>query len=503
MIQRITAIVRADVLVRFRRFSTVVIFLLLSASVLMWVPDPKTGKTLISIGGHRALYNSGAVGLATAMLATMFVGLFGFYVISNAVRRDVSSRCGFVAASTEMRSWEYLAGKFLGNVVFLATFMTGFMLAAMAMLVIRAEAPVQPFVFATQYLILIPSTIVFVSVLAIVFESIPWLSGRFGDVAYFFLWLSLLGVVTSTLEHGGSRSVLYFDFIGFGYLFDFTRAAWHTKNLSIGQTTFDVKKAPIVVQGLWLNREWFLMRLTSTLGAIPLLGVAWLFFHRFDPSRVRAAAGKGKRSWLQLINRMIKPLVRPFAALAMRGGAASDAMLTIASMPVIVVVAIALGIAALAGRNVSVPAFFALGVFIADIASRERRAGTLGFVYSAPRLQSRFVLWKLTSALIVAAVLMALPLLHTHSIAATLVAIFFVCALATSLGIVSGNPKTFIVVYLTLWYVSLSDKGATPALNFAGFLHAPPPAVVAGYFAVALALLAGAMGMHRRILRHA
>ena len=335
MIQRVAAIVRADVLVRFRRFSTLVIFLLLSASALMWVPDPATGRTLIQIGGRRALYNSASIGMATAMLASIFVGLFGFYVVSNAVRRDVMTRCGFVAASTQMRTHEYLLGKFAGNVVFLTTFMTGFMLAAMAMLVIRAEAPLQPLVFASQYAILIPSTIVFVSVMAILFESIPWLSGRFGDVVYFFFWATALGIVINALENGGSRSLLYFDFNGFGYLFEFTKRVWHTKSLSIGQSSFDATKPPIVVSGLWLNREWFLMRVASTLTPLPLLGVALVFFHRFDPSRVRASGGKEKRGWIGMLNRMTKPLVRPFAALAMRGGAVSDAMLTIASTPII------------------------------------------------------------------------------------------------------------------------------------------------------------------------
>src|SRR5207237_4459386 len=139
----------------------------------------------------------------------------------------------FVAASTTMRTHEYLLGKFLGNVVFLAVFMTGFMVAAMAMLVVRAEAPLEPLVFARQYAILIPSTIVFVSVIAILFESIPWLSGRFGDVVYFFFWATALGVVVNGLENGGSRLVLYFDFNGFGYLCDFTRSVWHTTRLSI------------------------------------------------------------------------------------------------------------------------------------------------------------------------------------------------------------------------------------------------------------------------------
>lgn len=499
MIERVAAIVRADMLVRFRRFSTLVVFLLLSASALLWLPDPRTGRTLIQIGGRRALYTSASIGMATAMLATIFVGMFGFYVISNALRRDVMTRCGFVVASTEMRTHEYLLGKFLGNVVFLTTFMTGFMIAAMAMLAIRAEAPLQPLVFASQYLILIPSTIVFVSVLAIVFESIPWLSGRFGDVVYFFFWATTLGLVVHSMESGGSRNALYFDFNGLGYLFDFTKTVWHTKSMSIGSTTFDATKPPIVVDGLWLNREWLLMRIVSTLMPLPLLGIALLFFHRFDPARVRAASAKGKRSWIALLNRMTKPLVRPFTALAMKGGALSDAMLTIASTPLIVLAFIGFSIAALAGADVSIPAFAAIGIFVADVATRERRAGTLGFIYSAPRLKSQFVLWKLMSSLIVCAIVMAVPLLRFHSLA-TAGAVFFVCAAATSLGVISGNPKTFIVLYLTLWYVSVSDKSETPAFNFAGLVKPAPMPIVAAYFAASIALLIAAELMHRRRL---
>ena len=94
-------------------------------------------------------------------------------------------------------------------------------------------------------------------------------------------------------------------------------------------------------------------------------------------------------------------------------------------------------------------------------------------------------------------------MLRAPSALTTLVAIFFVCAAATSLGVISGNPKTFIVVYLTLWYVSVSDKGATPSLNFAGFMRTPPGAVLAGYFAASIALIAAAEVMHRHILQRA
>ena len=42
-LHRIAAIVHADFLLRFRRVSTVVCFLLLSALAYLWVPRPRAG----------------------------------------------------------------------------------------------------------------------------------------------------------------------------------------------------------------------------------------------------------------------------------------------------------------------------------------------------------------------------------------------------------------------------------------------------------------------------
>ena len=211
---------RADFLIRFRRPSTLVVFLLLSACAYLWVPDPSTGRALLQIDGHRALMNSGALGMATASIGMIFVGLFGFYVISNAVRRDIISRCGVIMASTPMRSGEYLLGKFLGNVAFLSTFLGGFMLSSMVMLLVRGEARLEPLVFVQQYLLLTPPAIVFVSAVAVLFESIPFLSGKLGDVLYFFLWMALLGLVVSQEATGSLAWGRYFDVSGFGFMID-------------------------------------------------------------------------------------------------------------------------------------------------------------------------------------------------------------------------------------------------------------------------------------------
>src|SRR5436305_14482123 len=93
-LSRIGAIVGADFRIRFRRVSTVIVFLLLSAFAYLCIPSPSTGRALIQINGQRAINNSGATGPGTASSGMIAVGRFGYYVTSTAIRRDAVSRCG-------------------------------------------------------------------------------------------------------------------------------------------------------------------------------------------------------------------------------------------------------------------------------------------------------------------------------------------------------------------------------------------------------------------------
>jgi len=495
VIERIAAIVRADFLIRFRRLSTVIVFLLLSGIAYLWIPDAATGRTLMQINGARVLYNSAAIGMGTSMLASIFIGLFGFYVVSNAVRRDVNSRCGYVIASTTMRSGEYIIGKFLGNVVFLTTFIAGYMAASMAMLLVRGEAPLEPLIFMKQYAIVTPSTIVFISVAAIVFESIPWLSGRGGDVLYFFVYAASLGIVVSMMVRGGSGLARYFDFSAFGYLMEQTQRNFHTQAMSIGASSFDPRKAPLIIDGFHLAGDAWATRLGSTITPIPMLLLARVFFHRFDPARIRAAGAKEKRGWMRSFNALAKPFARVFAAIPVRGAALTDAMMTFAITPFAGIALIGITIAALASPK-SLPITFAIAaIFIADIASRDRRAGTTALLSASPRLRENIVPWKFASSSIVAAMLLVVPLVRNPI--SVITGVLLIAAAATSLGVISGNPKTFIVLFLTFWYVVINDHGKTKSLDFAGFFSTPAMGVTAIYVGIAITFIAAAAIVHR------
>ena len=512
--RRLIAIIRADLLIRFRRPSTIAVFLLLSAFAYIWVPDPATGRALLQIDGKRAVYNSAAIGMATASLATIFIGLAGFYVISNAIRRDVLSRCGFVIASTTMRGGEYLFGKVAGNIVFLATFVAGFMLTSMAMLMVRGEARLEPLVFATQYLLLLPPVIVFVSVVAILFESVPFLSGKIGDVAYFFLWVASLGIVASNVTVADPGVYGYFDVSGFGYL----KAGLGTDHIAIGMTNFDASKGLYVFKGLALPAAWVGPRIVSTLFPLIMMPVALLFFHRFDPVRLRKSLQRGSRGWLTRVAQIFKPVSRAAYRLAARGGSVSllsaarhDALMSMTSFPATLIVVIGFAVASLAAgapKDMMPMAFAAAAILIADISSREKRAGTLPLIYSTPLLRDAFVWWKFGAAAILGS--MVLGVAGARMIAASpssafalLAGLFFVCAAATALGIFSSNGKTFILGFLTFWYVVVNDNGQSAAFDFAGFYGKATPAVTVTYAAIGIAALATAHLFHAARLRRA
>src|SRR5205085_9999410 len=110
-------------------------------------------------------------------------------------------------------------------------------------------------------------------------------------------------------------------------------------------------------------------------------------------------------------------------------------------------------------------------------------ANTVGLLYAAPRIREHFVAWKAMSAGII-----ALAFVVTYPSLTTFVGAFVVVALATFLR----NAKAFIVIFLSFWYLVINDKGATPALDFAGFYGKATPSIIATYALIGLALLAAA-----------
>jgi hypothetical protein len=197
---------------------------------------------------------------------------------------------------------------------------------------------------------------------------------------------------------------------------------------------------------------------------------------------------------MRSFNALAKPFARVFAAIPVRGAALTDAMITFAITPFAGIALIGITIAAVASPK-SLPITFALAaIFIADIASRDRRAGTISLISASPHLRENIVPWKFASASIVAAILLIVPIVRNPI---AIIGVLFIAAAATSLGVISGNPKTFIVLFLSFWYVVLNDHGAHRSFDFAGFNGTATSATIALYAGLSLAALVAAQFFYR------
>jgi hypothetical protein len=367
--------------------------------------------------------------------------------------------------------------------------------------------------FIEQYLLLTPGAIVFVSAVAVFFESIRWLSGKFGDVVYFFLWATVIGLVAGNeTSHGRLNWARYFDFTGFGFMIDQMQHTLNTHSVSIGSSSFDPAKPTIIFPGLTLTHEWIVPRLISLVIPLLLLPVAALFFHRFDPVRTGQVSGKGRRNWLGKIQNLVKPLSQRFVAFLETAGRGDsfvatmwmDAVLTLTLIPFAFIALVAITIMNVtAPPAATLPVVFAiLAIIVSDIATRDGRAGTLATLRSIPQLRENYVWWKLGSTLLLSLLLCAAPLLRTilhggMALAALLCGILFVASTATALGVMTANPKTFIVGFLTFWYVVVNDKGLTPMLDFAGFAGRATEKSIGLYAAISVIALFLAQWFYR------
>jgi len=499
--RRIGAIVLTDLRVRLRRTSTLVTLLFMVAAAWVVVPELSSGRAIMVVDGHRALYNSAAIAISTSLFASMFLGFIGFYLVSNALRRDLETRTGFIIAATPVRNSEYLAGKLLGNVVFLGAIVAGYMLGVMGMHLLRAEAPLEPLVYLSTYLLVAGPAILFVAVMALVFESVPLLAGRIGDIAYFFVFMIVLMAGIIGNEH--ASTINWHDAMdAFGMAF--IMHALGATNFVVGASPFDPQMAPIVTQPLRFFGPALLIRGLAVLAPLPLLLIPLALFHRFDPVKVKDTSRQGGRGPIARLNQLVKPVTRVLAPAIAFGGrlrwrfggrVIADAAVTLALFPLAILLLV--GIAAwslmvpmevLRGRILPV-LFFLLVILLPGITTRDGAAGTLPMLNGIARLRADRVAWKAATAFVVALLFALVPLLRLAvaapgSALGLLAGLLFTAALSTALGELTRSPKTFAGLFLFFLYLVLNG-GGQPVMDFAGWYGTATPSVMLGYLAAA------------------
>jgi release factor glutamine methyltransferase len=106
----------ADFYERARRYS----FLLILAAVIFMGVLVNNGTLFLSLGSndpnllsssYRGEFNSAWIGTMTVLVLNNFLGLFGFYLVSDCIKRDIRTGVGQIIATTPVSRAAYLIGK--------------------------------------------------------------------------------------------------------------------------------------------------------------------------------------------------------------------------------------------------------------------------------------------------------------------------------------------------------------------------------------------------------
>ena len=527
-------LMRADFLERIRRRSFLVVAGATAYAGYWLVPPLETGYLTVSAAGWRGEYNSAWVGTMFALAIVVFLPLFGFYLVKNAVDRDRQTRTGEILASTPINRFSYVLGKFASNLAVLASILALATFMAAVMQLVRGEDPqLAPLTLAAPIWFIGLPLMALVAALAVLFECLSFLRGGLGNVVYFFLWIAMLPAMFEMKERDAEGLILpYHDPFGVTH----TEAAIqravrevhpdYDGGFSIGKWEIAEDERPLI---RWEGITWtwaiVLGRFLWSSLALLIALLGGLFFDRFDPARSslqHKRTGFLTRVFQRLSLRGQTPA--PAAEIASSQAIASAALTPLAGSPrgrfwSLLLAELRLLLKghpwwwyAVAGSFVIVglnqdSAVAAAGILPfawlwpvlvwSSAGAREVRHATDQLIFSNPKPLRR----QLPAAWLAGAVValaagsgVGLRLLLDGSwghLGALLSGALFIPALALALGAWSNTSRLFEIVYLVWWYLAW---GGAEALDFMGLsqkaLTSDRPAIFLG---LALLLFAAAM----------
>ena len=522
--------VRADFLERVRRYS----FLLSLFFSIYLGYEVYIGRIRLQLGDYSGVNNSAWLGSVITLLATTFLTLVGFYIVKNTIQRDRETRVGQILATTPMSKSFYTLSKALSNFAVLAAMVLILLLSAIVIQLIRGDGHIQLFALSAPVLVFALCAVAVTGAFAVLFESIPGLSGGLGNVVYFFLWIFLISMSAAAMVNGQSMTIFhrFLDFTGLVSVMGQMEARLHAIDpLYKGGSSFgigDLNSTSKVF--LWTGLQWngiiFLSRAmwVAIAGAIALL--ASMFFDRFDPSRARTKFSRKEKlpaqSKLQrqaaanvrssILSRLLalRPNIRlknSFLVLVLaefrlqiRGrswwwyAGAAGLFFSCLFSPI-----------SAARSGVILAAWIWPILLWSEMGTREARFSTTSLIYSAQNAFPGQLLASWIAGFLVAMVTgggLGLRLLTAgdfYGLGAWLSAALFIPSLALALGVCTGGRKAFEAIYVAWWYIGPLHH--VPGIDF--MATTPQSSSPVGYAIVSMLLLATAYAWRRTRLAYA
>jgi hypothetical protein len=408
------------------------------------------------------------------------------------VARDRETGVGQIMATTPLTRPLYLLGKWLSNFAVLMAMVAVLAVAGIIIQLMQGEnTQINLFAFLDPFFFLVMPLMALVAAIAVLFESIPFLRGGFGNIVYFFAFIMFLplfmevevlkqhpafepmGLGLLASEMGKMVTAIHPDYDG-----SFTLGGGVTKQ---ALSTF-------VWNGISWTPEFIFARLSIIILAIGLIFLGAIFFDRFDPSRAKPRRTKVSASDsapMPASTSRALPAVH-LTPLNRNANRFSFFTVLIAELKLMLkglrwwwyLIAVIIIINGFVNdvkivREIVLPIAWLWHVLLlSPLGNRASRDNVEQMAFS-----SASPLWRQLPAQWVAGFIVSLVMAggaalnlitkgETAALISLLAGTVFIPSLALALGVWSGTSKVFEVVYLVLWYIGPLNK--VPALDFIG-----------------------------------
>ncbi len=287
---------RADFLERVRRYS----FLVMLGLVVFLGYQTAIGNMALELGQYRGEFNSAWVGAMMSLIGTFFIGWFGFYMVKGSVARDRETGVGQIMATTPLTRPLYLIGKWLSNFLVLMAMVAVLALAGIIIQLLQGEnTQINLVAFLDPFFFIVMPLMALVAATAVLFVSISFLQGGFGNIVYFFAFIMFVPLF---MENNVLKNYPAFEPMGLGLLASEMGKAVsavypdYNGDFSLGGGFVEQATTTFIWNGIHWTPEFVFARLSLIVIALALTFLAALFFDRFDPSRTKPRSVRTKRS---------------------------------------------------------------------------------------------------------------------------------------------------------------------------------------------------------------
>lgn len=475
--KRIITLVQYDYLQRVRSYQFLIILCASLAFAYTLIPAPGDTYSTVRIGEYLGNYNSAWIGYVSAIMASIFVTLIGYYLINNSIKIDETTKVGQIVAATSITNFHYLIAKFLGNFLILLTVVVLIFLVSIVLFFMYSSGySFEITQFLTAYLLIPIPTIFFISALAVVLEVIFGNKAVLQNGVFFILFMVMLAQ--------GSRMGMYSDPFGTNFptqemekQVDQIKTTSDKQELNIG---FIIGRKALEKRfdfpGLNVPLSYILFRISWALSGLLLIFITSRFFHRFElKERLVLRSKKDKleqevsdQSVLKEIDLSLLPTIEKSMSIwpvfktellmMVRKGPKWLWGLNLGGMIALILIPIE------PAHKIVLPILWFLQVQRwADLVTKEKSHQMHFFIFSSFKPVQRLLTSQWLAA-ITLAIGLALPLVLRYAFLGQLIPMvtiimggIFIIALASFIGISTGGKRLFEILFFFIAYMNVNS----------------------------------------------